>query len=240
MNAFSFGAGLQKTADEYLAAKKSLEAQRVAQMKAMSEKVRQASGAPKLMGNGTHSWSGRVMPGGEVQGAKYTPPSSTPIQKARPTQSAQATAPTPPAQPRPAPMSMLSSTPMQPKVTTTPVDNAALRKQLQQAQQQPPVSPAPPPPAQPAPMPQQQPAAPVSGQSMFQKMKGYMPGTSAWTGQTGSSPGPLSSPMSSVSTSFNNATGQQDPPHIITTDNGRKFNTQTKTFLDGRPGGFAQ
>ena len=53
-------------------------------------------------------------------------------------------------------------------------------------------------------------------------------------------PGAISAPLSSTSTAFNNATGQQDPPHIITTDNGRKFDTRTKTFLDGRPGGFAR
>lgn len=145
--------------------------------------------------------------------------------------------PSPPPAPRPAapvstqrraPMSMLSSTPLKPpaptNVTTTKVDGAALARQAQQLQK---------------PTPTQQSTA--GGQSMFQKMVGNMPSPSAWTGQTGSkTPGALSSPMSGVSTSFNNATGQQDPPHIITTDNGRKFNTQTKTFLDGRPGGFAQ
>jgi hypothetical protein len=66
-----------------------------------------------------------------------------------------------------------------------------------------------------------------------------MPSAGAWSNQT-NAPGAISSPLSATSTAFNNATGQQDPPHIITTDNGRKFNTQTKTFLDGRPGGFAR
>lgn len=67
-----------------------------------------------------------------------------------------------------------------------------------------------------------------------------MPAANSWANQTNTQAGALSSPLSATSTAFNNATGQQDPPHIITTDNGRKFNTQTKTFLDGRPGGFAR
>jgi hypothetical protein len=139
---------------------------------------------------------------------------------------AQYTPPTPaaPSQPqsmlstqrRPAPAQRPALTGSNPALklntTTTPVDGQALAKQIQQMQQQP----SPPP-------------APSS-----------TPSASAWANQTNSQSGPLSSPMSSVSTSFNNATGQQDPPHIITTDNGRKFNTQTKQFLDGRPGGFAR
>lgn len=94
----------------------------------------------------------------------------------------------------------------------------------------------------PAPQPQAPAQPQAQSPSLYQRMKGMVPGPSSWAGQTGSpsSAGPISSPMSNVSTAFNNATGQSDPPHIITTDNGRKFNTQTKTFLDGRPGGFAR
>lgn len=74
--------------------------------------------------------------------------------------------------------------------------------------------------------------------SLFQRAMSMLPGSSAMANQTGA--GPVSAPLSATSTAFNNATGQQDPSHIITTDNGRKFNTQTKTFLDGQPGGFAR
>lgn len=225
----------------------AVNAKRVADMKAMASKVRGASGTPNPTGDGTHRWSGRVMPGGDVQGAQYTPPStplvkqpqqSAPLQKAPASQAVPARPVSRPA-PRPAPMSMLSSTPMQPKVTTTPVDNAALRKQLQQAQQQStsltkqPPAPSPvPPPASAAGNPPA-PAAPT----FMDRARGAW---NAFQNPAPPTPGAVSAPLSSVSTAFNNATGQQDPPHIITTDNGRKFNTQTKTFLDGRPGGFAQ
>jgi hypothetical protein len=124
----------------------------------------------------------------------------------------------------PQPQSMLRSarpvsySPPQPKVTTMQVDNAALQRQMRQLQQQPPVQS------------QNQPAP-----SRF-----VSPLAAAQSSPRPPQAGPLSAPMSATSTSFNNATGQQDPPHIITTDNGRKFNTQTKQFLDGRPGGFAR
>ena len=51
-------------------------ARRVAQIKADAAKVRAASGTPGAMGNGangTHQWSGRVMPVGAATGT-YTPP----------------------------------------------------------------------------------------------------------------------------------------------------------------------
>lgn len=56
----------------------AIRAQRVAQMKADAAKVRAASGTPAATGNGTHQWSGRVMPGGAVQGAQYSGPAAKP------------------------------------------------------------------------------------------------------------------------------------------------------------------
>lgn len=255
MNAFNFGQ-LVKQAAEPMDAVKQLQAQRVAQMKAMAAKVRQASGNPAgQAGNGTNKWTG-VVRGGNVQDAQHSFTPGSPAAGAAAINSNLSKMTPPPAarpQPKAAPalgtqamnrmFSPLQSSP-QPNVTTTKVDTADLQKQLQQAQQQsapPPAPPAPPSPVnQPAMQPPQQPNA-AGGQSMWQKMKGYIPGSSAWTGQTGApAAGPLAAPMSNVSTAFNNATGGSDPAHIITTDNGRKFNTQTKTFLDGRPGGFAR
>lgn len=54
----------------------AIRAQRVAQAKADAAKVRGASGTPGAMGNGangTHQWSGQVMPGGAATGT-YKPP----------------------------------------------------------------------------------------------------------------------------------------------------------------------
>lgn len=313
MNAFNFAQKLwRKTAagptNDPMAA---INAKRVADMKAMASKVRTASGTPGMAGNGangTHSWSGRVMPGGAVQGAKYTPPAAPATPPATPPtsrpqisqfQQNRAAGKLVPGQqyrggqlvsgPGAKPltadqqadvdfadnmrkgfanlnagaggtgragMSQPSSStqsyrarvnnantamtklvgPPQPNVTTTKVDTAALQRQLQQAQAQPTPPPAPAPAPAPAPT---NPPAPQQP-SMFQRAMGMLPGASAWTNQTNGGVGAVSAPLSATSTAFNNATGQQDPPHIITTDNGRKFNTQTKTFLDGRPGGFAQ
>lgn len=238
----------------------AVNAKRVADMKSMAAKVRGASGTPNPTGDGTHRWSGRVLPGGNVQGAQYTPP-STPLVK-QPQQSASLQK-APPAQSLPT-QSMMSTRPAalrrqtgprtlenllntnetppavsQPQfnTTVTKVDNAELRKQLQQAQQQQSTPLTKQPPAAP-PAPAAQPALSQPQPSLFQRAMGMIPGASAMANQTGA--GPVSAPLSATSTAFNNATGQQDPPHIITTDNGRKFNTQTKTFLDGRPGGFAR
>lgn len=106
----------------------------------------------------------------------------------------------------------------------------------------PPQPKSPPQPAQPPrPRPVSRPAQTQARPATFTPPQpSVSPGASAWANQTNNQPGAISAPLSSTSTVFNNATGQQDPPHIITTDNGRKFNTQTKTFLDGRPGGFAR
>jgi hypothetical protein len=216
MNAFKFGHLLQKRAADPMAA---INAKRVADMQAMAAKVRAASGTPNAQNNGTHQWSGRVMPGGAVQGAQYkgpTPPApaaAAPAPTPRPRSSMISTPRTQaPAKPANTNMPAYPNAYTKPNVTSTPVNGAALAKQVKQMQQQPAAPQTPPPGASSA---------------------------SSWANQTNNQPGAISAPMSSVSTAFNNATGQQDPPHIITTDNGRKFNTQTKTFLDGRPGGFA-
>lgn len=62
----------------------AIRAQRVAQMKADAAKVRAASGTPAATGNGTHQWSGRVMPGGAVQGAQYSGPAAPAAKPAMP------------------------------------------------------------------------------------------------------------------------------------------------------------
>lgn len=237
MNAFNFARAVwRKMANDPMAA---INAKRVADMKAMAAKVRGASGTPNPMGNGmngTHSWSGRVMPGGDVQGAQYTPPStpivkqpaapSAPLQKATPNTMLPnfqqrkelgasgmgnlMGAGNPPAPaPRPAPMSMLSSQPMQPKVTTTPVDNAALRKQLQQAQQQ---------------------SAPLTKQPATINK----PATNAFPAATGMG-------MASAGAAATQPMTPSRPrqPRMITTDNNRQFDTRTRKFTDGAPGGFA-
>ena len=78
----------------------AIRAQRVAQAKADAAKLRSASGTPGAMGNGangSHQWSGRVMPGGASTGT-YTPPAGT-AQPAAP-----AAAMPKPAMPAPKPM----------------------------------------------------------------------------------------------------------------------------------------
>ena len=51
-----------------------LAARRVAEAKAMAAKVRGAAGAPATPANGVHRTSGVVLPGGGVQGARYSGP----------------------------------------------------------------------------------------------------------------------------------------------------------------------
>lgn len=309
MNAFNFGYLLQKRAADPMAA---VNAKRVADMKAMAGKVRAASGTPNAQGNGTHQWSGRVMPGGAVQGAQYKGPTpaaaapaaaeelslgsadGTPFAAKKPLvpniiPRSQAYRSPAPASPRPVPNIISKSTPYRtpPTASVPPTAPPAAaprptRFSPPQAQTPPPATTAPaaptpqpqssqaPQPRTQAPMPTSRPAmvsnqawkppmstpqvrptppapapapAPSSDQqqpSMFQRAMSYLPGASAWANQNGGGAGPVSAPLSATSTAFNNATGQQDPPHIITTDNGRKFNTQTKTFLDGNTGGFAR
>ena len=260
MSAFKFGSWMKKIAADPMAAQKALNAQRVAQMKSMANQVRNASGTPNPTGNGTHRWSG-VVRGGNVSNAQYTPPSSPSVQ-----------AKSPAVQPQPQSSmaeatSMLrksrmgleqrmqaagmntattpgSYTPPQPKVTTTPVDGAALAKQVQQMQQQP-AAPTPPPPAPSAatpspnsagswanqtnnpnvPQPPSQPQSPT----MFQRM------SNAYNAFRGATPGAAATPAAPAAPA-----PQAQPSHIITTDNGRQFDTINKRFLDGRPGGFAR
>lgn len=50
----------------------AVNAERVRQMKAMRAQVQAASGTPNPVGNGVHQYSGRVMPGGQVQNAQYS------------------------------------------------------------------------------------------------------------------------------------------------------------------------
>ena len=61
----------------YLNAQNTINAQRVAQIKADAERVRIASGAPKPSGNGTYSYSGTVFPN-RVENAQhsFTPPAA--------------------------------------------------------------------------------------------------------------------------------------------------------------------
>jgi hypothetical protein len=111
--------------------------------------------------------------------------------------------------------------------TVTPGNGQALSKQIPQM---------PPSPAAPAPSAgswanqtndpnMSQPPSQPQGPTMFQRM------SNAYNAFRGATPGAAAMPA---------APQQAQPSHIITTDNGRQFNTQTKTFLDGRPGGFAR
>lgn len=115
MNAFQFGQFVgEKTAAGPIVPSTDpeavLRARRVAEAKAMAAQVRGASGAPNAQGNGAHQWSGRVMPGGGVQGAQYSGPAA-PAAKAPPMNNmnqmhpaAKAPAPkAPPQQPQPLP-----------------------------------------------------------------------------------------------------------------------------------------
>jgi hypothetical protein len=228
MNAFNFAQKLwRKTAagptNDPMAA---INAKRVADMKAMAAQVRTASGTPNPTGNGAngqHSWSGRVMPGGAVQGAKYTPPAAAASSAQQPASFAAAKPMPPRSSPSPTPPRPMPPRPM----PSAPVPS---QQQPQPARAQIATYSPPQPPTQ---------NSTSGGPSMFQRAMSVIPGASAWGNQTGGS-GPISAPLSNTSTAFNNATGQQDPAHIITTDNGRKFNTQTKQFLDGQPGGFGR
>lgn len=208
---FNFG---QQAAADPMAA---INSKRVADMKAMAAKVRGASGTPTPTGDGTHRWSGRVMPGGEVQGAQYTPPTG-PLVK----QPAAPATPPPPTQPqpqRPAPMSMLSSRPVQQpqfNTTVTKVDNAALRKQLQQAQQQS------------APLTKQPPAPLTKQPATINK-----PATNVFPAATGMG---MASAGAAATRPMTPPRPQQ--PRMITTDNNRQFDTRTRKFTDGAPGGF--
>lgn len=245
----------------------ALNAQRVAQVKAEAAKVRAASGTPSIMGNGAGgSWSGRVMPNGDVQGAKFTPPAgqsppvrhrmATPPPAAATTQqpdpyadvrkkleaynkthgafaprnstpAAQTTRPTA-TQMQPnqggqfqeeyqkwrqtqggnqPPMPPASSS--APNTTTTPVDGAALKRQMDQMRmiKTPATATSPAPPVDPA-----------RDQALTKMRDRFVPQQP----QGGGGPAPAVQPQGPV------AAGG----HIIRTDNGRLFDTIQKRFIE--------
>lgn len=261
MNAFKFGSWMQKVADDPMAA---INAKRVADMKAMASKVQSATGkngpgtySGRVLPNGSVA-NPQYTPSAQQNksfGQKMLSPPPNKLMSQTPQPQKQLTWDDEEA---------WDSDVDQSQVVHTPGSLAAAKQTSQRfnninagaggagrggmASSPPPV-PQPSPPVQTQPNPpapvqqsQTQSASPSAQPTMWQRFRGMMPGqtnASSWANQTNSpQAGPLSAPLSNVSNSFNNATGQQDPPHIITTDNGRKFNTQTKQFLDGRPGGF--
>jgi hypothetical protein len=171
-----------------------------------------------------------------------------------------ATSPTPQSQPKqfpqqaPRPQSMLSAQrrpapaarPAAPtgsnpalklNTTSTPVNGQALAKQVQQMQQQPQQQPAVPAPSAATPASSwanqtndpsvSQPPSQPQGPTMFQRM------SNAYNAFRGATPGAAAMPAAPTQ-------APAQPSHIITTDNGRQFDTINKRFLDGRPGGFAR
>lgn len=67
---FHLGAFIKQSVDPDPMA--AVNAERVKQMKEMAAQVQAASGMPNPAGDGVHRYSGRVMPGGEVQNAQYS------------------------------------------------------------------------------------------------------------------------------------------------------------------------